>query len=142
MKKYYSAVIFCLLFLALNGCARLTEPFKILWGSSMKALEEARPNASVSTFQCREEECFRQVLSIAKENHLTVFTSDPKKPLIVLMGFTGSINTTEVGVFFSEIEPNKTKVEIVSLSPTAQEIATKLLTGQLKKTFTELHGNP
>ena len=134
-KHYFTFSLVCLLFL---GCATVSEPFKKTWGSSTKALEEARPRAAVKNFGCGWKECFDKVLEVAKLRNLTVFISDPKKPLIVLMGIPGSINTTEVGIFFSEPETGKAKLEIVSLSPTAQEATAKLLSKELTKTFSEL----
>ena len=136
MKKHYFA--FSLVCLLLLGCATVSEPFKKVWGSSIKALEEARPRAAVKNFGCGWKECFDKILVVAKERNFPVFISDPKKPLIVLMGIPGSIDTTEVGIFFSEPEAGKAKLEIVSLSPTTQEAAAKLLSEELTKAFSEL----
>ncbi len=122
-------------FLFLSGCARIAEIPKEIWGSSTKALEDARPQAVSKIYDCSFTECFDKVLDIAKKETLEAFITERKKELIVLMGIKGSVGTTEVGVFFSEVETGKIKVEVVSLSPKAQETAAKMIFSGIAKSL-------
>ena len=69
---------------------------------------------------------------------MTVFISKKKKGFIDLMDVKGSLNTTEVGVFFTESEAGKTKLEIVSLSAHAQLITSDIIFANLSKTYSEV----
>ena len=51
------------------GCARITETTKTLWGSSTRALEEARADALTRTYACRYQECFDAVLALAYQDY-------------------------------------------------------------------------
>ena len=120
------------------GCVRVTEATKSIWGSSTKALEEARGQALVKTYQCQTKECFDKILDVAKESKMEVFIADRKKQLVVLMHIKGSINTTEVGIFLSESGVDQTKIEVTSLSQNAKEAAANIVFAELKKTFKEI----
>ena len=141
-SRFDSLIIFLVLgVFSLVGCTTLrekaTETAKVMWGSSVKALEESRTQANSKTFQCALDECLRQVVSISKEESVKIFINNPKKGFIVVMGLPNTIDTTEVGIFFTAIEAVKTKIEITSLSPYAQEIAADLFFSKLKMTFSE-----
>lgn len=137
MRKILNFLILCVFFLSCFGCARLTEVSKACWGSSTKALEEKRVDAVKKTFQCRFDECFAAVLKIANKRKLTVFAKDKAKELIVVMTVPGCIDTTEVGIFFSDLE-TQTRVEIVSLSPKAQQVTADIVFLNLAKIFSEV----
>lgn len=61
MKNSRTLIIFFVA--ALSGCGSVQETAKVVWGSSTKALEEARANAAVKTFNCSYAQCFDAVLS-------------------------------------------------------------------------------
>ncbi|MBI5415477.1 MAG: hypothetical protein HZA29_01545, partial [Candidatus Omnitrophica bacterium] len=48
------------------GCARLAEPFKVIWGTSTTALEAGRPEGLRKTYTCSFVECYEAVLSLAR----------------------------------------------------------------------------
>ena len=54
--------------ISLQGCSQVSEPFKVVWGSSTKALEDSRSEAIRQTFACSFDECFDAVLSFARSN--------------------------------------------------------------------------
>ena len=124
IRHVYVMLIFSSL--VASGCAKIIEVPKVLWGSSTKALDEARPKAWAQVFPCNLELCFEDVLEIANKENLDVYRSDRKKWLIVLMGFKESIDTTEVGFYLTPVGSTQTKIEIVSLSDAAQDTAVKL----------------
>ncbi len=138
MKKinFFTAALVCGFFV--SGCAHIKEVPKIMWGSSTKDLEGARWQGAFKTFQGSLSDCFDKVLSIAQEEKMTVFMSDKKKGFIDLMGVAGSLNTTEVGIFLSEPEQGKTKLEVVSTSHQAQFTAAEILFSNFAKTFSEV----
>lgn len=145
------------------GCAQLTEPLKVVWGSSTRALEEARSQAVKKTFLCQFDECFDSVIKIVKgfkpetqegstplilgkadteeeENKeaksvgLDLFIKDRKKRLIVVMGIPGSVNTTEVGIFLTPVD-KKVVLEVSSLSQHAKSTVANIIFGELSKEY-------
>ena len=142
MKNKYALAIIGIFLFWLSGCARVTETTKevakVIWGSSTKALEEVRPEALKKVYQCPWGECFEKVLSIAEKEKMKVFIADRKNERIVLMGIPKSIETTEVGVFFTSLESDKTTVEITSLSPEAKESAANIIFLHLSRDFKEI----
>ncbi len=110
---------------------------KSIWGSSTKALEEYRSTAMVKDYPCALDSCFDDILNIASEFELDIFIKERRRKLIVLMGFEGVTNTTEVGIFLTPITDVQTKLEVVSLSSSAQRIATELIFSQLDDKFLE-----
>ena len=132
-------VYLVIMVLFLTGCAQVKELSKTFWGSSTRALENARKDALSRDYPCSVDECFDAVLSLQKEgtsaltNRLgifDVFIKDRNQRHIVVIGIEGNVNTTEVGIFFNQIDPKKVKVEISSLSTSAKE---KLATAIFKE---------
>ncbi len=163
MKKM-KWVYFVVAILSLGGCAALKEEAKKLWGSSTQALEEARNESLKASFSCPWETCFDSVVRYAnvetqqvldekinaekmnqpdnpadeqtvKAKNFEVFLEDRRRRIIVLMGVPGSVNTTEVGVFFTPLENATTAVEVSSLSTSAKIKAADILFSQLGKEF-------
>lgn len=137
-KKSFFGYLIIVVILFSVGCGHISEGVRSFWGSSTKALEEARMDAARNIYTASWSDCFNQVLAIAKERKLTVFISDKRKKLIVLMGIPKSIDTTEVGVFFSDLGVDKTEVEVDSLSIEAQETASEIIFSDLGKLFQPL----
>lgn len=52
--------------LLLIGCSHIAEPFKVIWGSSTRALEEARVDGISQSFTCTFDECFDAVLKLGR----------------------------------------------------------------------------
>ena len=200
-KKYFS-ICFCLMFL-LTGCSQVKkiplafiETEKVIWGSSTRALEEARADGLKQDYPCSLQDCFEAVLSLArnepkleplylgppkhssphreqtvtfvnmnsseetkeepkeglKEEELApeamssagakkifdVFLKSRKKGCLVVLGLSGQIETTEVGIFFSK--PLKSKdsqitVEVTSLSQRAKEKVAEAVFDELDYRF-------
>ena len=111
------------------------ETAKTIWGSSTRALEEARKDALRKTYETNFTECFDAVLTIADDADYLVFIKDRNKRHLVVMGIPGNVDTTEVGIFFAELEGLKTEVEITSLSTTAKEKVAAVVFENLDKKF-------
>lgn len=166
MQKYFPYIL-CAAFLA--GCAPIQEMTKTLWGSSTRALEDARVDAEVKNFNCSYDSCFDAVVKLARKESQTrsynntgktldglfgkadsttatpmidaaddtfdIFIKDYVSRHIVVLGIKGNVNTTEVGIFFTQIKPNETKIEISSLSTTAKEKVTRIVFESLQKLY-------
>ena len=66
-----------------------------------------------------------------------VYSKDPIRGIIVVMGVRGHIETTEVGIFLSRYSPSSIKVEVTSLSTPTKEQVANFLFKKLDKTFSE-----
>lgn len=115
----------------LYGCAQTTEFSKTIWGSSTRALEQARVNALVRIYDRPLARCYDEVIKAAEELKFKIFIKSKPKATIVLMGIKGAVDTTEVGVFFSEVSDNQTKIYISSLSSNAKRIVAAHIFGHL-----------
>ena len=73
-KRNCGIMILCIIVLTAVGCAHVRESAvesvvefsKSLWGSSTRALENARSEALVKTFQCTVDECFDAVIHLTQ----------------------------------------------------------------------------
>jgi len=137
MNFNLSITIMTIISLSILGCAKIKEFPRILWGSSTKALDEARHRGVSKNYNCNIELCFEDVLELAKKEGLEIYIKDHKRWLIVVMGLKDSIETTEVGLFFSAIGSKETKIEVVSLSDSAQKTAATMFFKGLDKIYSE-----
>ena len=113
----------------LNGCALVEggmEVGKTIWGSSTRALEHARANAITKTYQKGYWETLRASLEFLEQKGYVIFKKDEIKGYIIVIGVKGSVNTTEVGVFFLELG-DQTRIEVSSLSTNAKRLVSKAL---------------
>ena len=134
IEKFFTVIF---LMSAVSGCAVVMEPFRILWGSSTRALEQARAQAVSRTYNCDFDACYDAVLKIAKETKYVIFINDRLQERIVVVGIPGNVDTTEVGIFFSEVKKSQVKVDISSLSSTAKEKAAQVIFEGLDTKFKE-----
>lgn len=139
MKKFivYGIV---LMGMFLGGCASIVETGKVILGTSIRGLEDARVDAARATFSCTFDECFDAVLDLQRSKmveggHFEVFRRNRLKGYLVVMGIKGNINTTEVGIFFSSRGYAVTVVEISSLSSSAERKVAEVVLAHLEKRF-------
>ena len=118
------------------------EVGKTLWGSSTRALENARDNAMTKTYEKSYWDCVRSAIDIVKRKKLVLFKKDEIKGYLVVMGIPGSVSTTEVGIFFDELTDTQTRVEISSLSTNAKRKVSKILFHGLDIAFGYLPPDP
>lgn len=115
-RTNFVAVVIAFIFL---GCSPL-EISKTVWGSSTRKLEEARVNGIIKIYDAPLSRCYDEALKAAQEAEYEIFIQNKSKATIVVMGIKGSVNTTEVGIFFSEISDKQTKIYVSSLSSNAK----------------------
>ena len=158
-KRTATIVVICLLNI-FTGCSYVTETAKVIWGSSTRALENARVDAISKTYKCSFNDCFDAVLDLARETeievpadvtdkdksprtivksgHFDIFIKNRKKRHIVVMGIKDSAETTEVGIFFVQPSLTAVKVEISSLSSSAKRSVADIVFEELSMRFSEV----
>jgi hypothetical protein len=129
------------------GCARVMEPVKVVWGSSTRALEKARVDALSKSYRCAYSDCFDAVLGLSRHvqadgsletGFYNVFIEDRVKRHIVVMGVAGNVDTTEVGIFFSQPDLTTVKLDVASLSSTAKRKVAEAVFSALGSRFSEV----
>lgn len=123
-------IIMAVMGLWLGGCVVIdggVELTKTVWGSSTRALEQARAEAITKTYDKGYWDVLRSAVEFSQKKGYVIFKKNEIKGYMVLMGIKGSVNTTEVGVFFVELGDSRTRVEVSSLSTNAKRIVAKAL---------------
>lgn len=116
------------------GCASISNSAKVLMGTSTKALEDAKEKEGQSQILgISYPDAYGRILEILKKRNIVAFLHSQKKHCIVAMYFLGEGDTTEVGIFFTEIKPQETKITITSLSPKHLKLATTVIFSELEK---------
>ena len=119
-RKVFFIAMMCLL---CSSCAvwdNTLEVGKTIWGSSTRALEQARDRAITRTYDKSYWDCVRSAIAVLGKKHWVIFKKDEVKGYMVVMGVKGCVNTTEIGIFFVELSDHQTRIEISSLSTNAK----------------------
>lgn len=104
-------------------------------------------------YECFPGSCFNKVLEIAAEKEYDPFIKDRKRNFIVVVNTRPTAamvesdiqvggDTTEVGIFITPLKLKEVKVEIVSLSSSAQKRVSDVIFTELDKTFPEIKEIP
>ncbi len=115
---------------------------KTVWGSSTRALEQARDKAITKTYDKPYWDCVHSAIAVIGKKHWVIFKKDEIKGYVVVMGVRGCVNTTEIGIFFDELSDNQTRIEISSLSTNAKRKVAKGLFHGLDIAFSYLPPDP
>jgi len=119
MKKILMTLSVCIL---LSGCAAPGELLKEFLGVSTKELEEGRSDAAVKVFDYNYDTCYKKTEAVIKAMpKVSVYAQDKGGIAFYYI----DPNTTPVGVFFKEIDPAHTQVEISSPDAFAKEWVAK-----------------
>lgn len=139
--------VVCLVHLA--GCSIAVEGVKKVLGTSIETLKEERENAITKSYYCSFEDCFEKVMFLARETRSAIpwikEEFDPAEgvfdvlmkdlyaspPYIVVIGIPGSVNTTEVGIFFSRKSRETISLDISSLSTSAKRTVSEIVFEEL-----------
>ena len=102
----------------IGGCATPMDIVKMSLGNSTKQLEDGRKDALVKVFNSDYETCFTKTEKILEAvPKASIYAKD--KHMIAL--YCIDPNTTPVGVFFKEIDPSHTRLEVSSPGSDAKE---------------------
>ncbi len=118
-KRYILFAVCCLLTVSLTGCAMLKESAKEVAGVSTKVLEEKRKGAIKKTFTYDFNVCYDKVKNTLKRIGCYIYAEDIKNKMIAF--YVSESDTTDVGIFFEEIDASNTRVEVSSPSTYAKE---------------------
>lgn len=133
MKKTIALVIAAVLVFLASGageCARPTEIFKAFFAVSTAELEDLRKNALVKVFDEDYPSCYERIKGIIKKMPDTSIYAEKKGMIAV---YCLSLNSTPVGIFFTEVEPSRTKVELSSASTPAKNwVASNVFSGKVQ----------
>jgi hypothetical protein len=133
MKKLFFILLSIVVF---AGCSTFKDISKNTMGVSMRDLEAGKADSIYQVYSCDMGACFDAVADIARKNQYYVFMKDEIRGFIVLMNIPGCVDTTEVGVFFTEL-PNRqgVKLELSSRSSPAKRTVAKVLFSALNDQF-------
>lgn len=125
-KKFLVAILILLTTVSLSGCATLTDAWKRFLGISTAGLERERKEAITRVFDYDYQTTFKNTEeAIRTIGHTSIYDSNIKGHIIAF--YYVDINTNTVGVFFKEIDPGHTQVEVVAGSKDVKQfIADKI----------------
>jgi hypothetical protein len=121
--------ILCFVFFA-GGCSSLTNLPRRISGLSTVELERQRAEAISKTFNFSYPACNTKTQDILRQIGAYIYAKDKSKQMIAI--YLTSEDTTPVGLFFTEVEPGKTRVEVSSLSIYGKEIISKRVFAMLE----------
>lgn len=138
-KFYYLSFALCNLFvicalsfaILMSGCATVIESAKGIAGTSTRALEKSRKNAITRTFNYDYSACYAKTLEILKHINTYIYKRSIKKHMIAV--YVSEEDTTQVGIFFKEIDASHTQIEVSSRSTYAKETISSTLFSSLEK---------
>ena len=133
MKKI-SLILFAIL--VLTGCSSLRNVSRDVMGVSTDTLESGKADSIYQVYPCEIGACFDAVIEIARDNNYYIFMKDGVRGLVVLMNIPECVDTTEVGVFLTELPgPQGVRVELSSRSSPAKKAVAKVLFSEMNDRF-------
>jgi len=153
MRKIKTTIFSIIILSFINGCGLAKETAKTVIGSSTRALEQARSDAISKTYYCSYSDCFNAALGLGRKEISAkpwiAKSTDPdngvfdvmmqdlyaKPPYIVVIGITGNVDTTEVGIFFKRVTQDTIRIDITSLSSIAKRKVAQWVFESLDKNF-------
>lgn len=124
--------IVTVLLLSTAGCATLKEGAKRVMGISTKELEKGRKNALVKEMPYDYFTTYTKTLDILKQLNFYIYEQNIKRHMIAI--YISEADTTPVGLFFKELDANRTQMEFSSPSTYAKEY----VLGKISSAFEKL----
>jgi len=125
MKRILVIALLSYCIIALLGCAYLKEGTKGFLAISTKEIENVRDKAIVKIVDYDYNSCYQKVENKLIEIGSYIYAK--KKDLIAV--YISQADTTPAGVFFKEIDKQKTQLEIASPAKDTKEyLAEKIFT--------------
>ncbi len=121
-------VVLALAAMGMGGCATPGDWAKEIIGVSTRPIEDARPGALVKVFESGYKACYEKTEAVLKKmSHVSIYA----KTDVMIAVYWTRINTTPVGVFFTQVDASHTKVEVASPSTTGKEwVAQNVFAGE------------
>lgn len=134
MKRFFYFFILAVMTFSLfsiSGCATATDAWKRLLGISTTGLEKERKDAVTRIFEYDYPKTFEKTEEAIKAiDHTSIYNSDIKGHIIAF--YYTDINTNTVGVFFKEIDPGRTQVEVVTGSHDVKQFMSENIFSKLE----------
>ena len=113
---FFNILIGIFLVFLLLGCHGRGHLIGYTLGTYVSQPEEGEEGRHSETFDCAWEDCYQDVQDVLKDMDVLIFHRDKRRKMISAMYFDkiykNCIDTTEVGIFFKEIEQDKTQVDV------------------------------
>ncbi|MCX5706852.1 MAG: hypothetical protein NTW13_04240 [Candidatus Omnitrophica bacterium] len=124
--------LFSLIFILfiLTGCLGVQEVARGVAGVSTKVLEDTRKDAIRKQFNFDLVTTHNKVRRILRDNGAYIYADDLGKDLIAV--YVSEADTTPVGIFFKEINPQNTLIEVSSPSTFGKEFIAGLISDGLE----------
>ncbi len=126
MKRVGIIIAACVL---LSGCVTPQHLLKCVAGTSTKELDDSRKAAYMKVMKCDYKTCYKNTEELLRKmKNVTIYAKDAE---MIAIFFT-AVNTTPVGIYFKEIGPDSTRVDVSSPSRAAKEwIARNVFAGRV-----------
>ncbi len=115
----------------LGGCAGIKEGAKGFLGISTKAIEDSRKSAMAKTFNYNFDLCYDKTVRVLKNMGAYIYDKDSDRKMVAF--YISQEDTTVVGVFFTALDANSTRLEVASPSTYGKELIAKRLFSALDK---------
>ncbi|MEA1928062.1 MAG: hypothetical protein U9N73_07625 [Candidatus Auribacterota bacterium] len=106
-------------------------------GTSIQALEEEEKGRFSGIALAEVDESYDAVFTVLQEQGLYIYLENPEDGYLTAMWFDlifpRCIDTTEVGFFFTEENPGRTKIDVVSLNSELARSAAELVFEELNQ---------
>ena len=116
----------------LSSCSVIMDPM----GTSLDNIELSREKATVKIVDRSAIKVREDIRILAEKNEWVLFQYDEEAKCLVIMGVPQGTDTTETGIFVTEVEDSKTKIEVTSLNRKQQALVAKSLFELLDKRWT------
>ena len=132
LLRYARVVFLCFLAAAIAGCSTLMECGKGLVGISTKTLEDNRQSAITKQCEGNYQSCYNKTKEALVAKVAYIYAEDTRKHLLAI--YVSQEDTTPVGLFFSEVDPTHTRIEVSSPSSYAKELIALMISPVLATT--------
>lgn len=121
-------ILFCMI--SASGCASPAQAWKVVWGTSVKSVEDSRASALVKVLGYDYGTCYvKTEMLLGRIPKVTIYAKNED----MIAVYYNSINVNPVGVFFREVDATHTQVEVSSPSPDAKAyIAKNIFSGAVQ----------
>ncbi|MFH1038121.1 MAG: hypothetical protein V1789_05570 [PVC group bacterium] len=128
MKKTVFAIIcFSLL---IQACSPVEMGRRVI-GTSVQSLEEEKIGRFSGIVLAGKSETYQALIDVLQEYRLYIYLDSPGSGYVTAMWFNrlypSCIDTTEVGFFFKEEGPDRTRLDVVSLDSELARFAAEMI---------------
>ena len=127
MKKVLAILVMAIL---INGCATPREMGRVILGISTKDIEDSRKDAVAKVFNEDLKTCYARMEDILKKiPRVSIYDKNDHMIAVYYI----HPNDTPIGLFFTQLDPAQTKVEVSSPSSTARDDIAKIVFADVVK---------